>query len=255
MLTVKNDLLDRAEAVHLPHALVARAVQQFVDGIVDRRDALEHLLVGRVRRDRRAAARVQYAFDRRAVQRFKSVRLAAVGQATVQRGRVGDQHFFEQHAQPGVPVVLLVGELEKRLELVAACVPLDAILDRLDHPAHLRHLVLARLDDQAQHIAVVGQRAQLGERHRLGRARRHHAVVCDREIELATRDRFDLRACDHRRHRLARAEPGARYGFQAGADQRERARHDALLDRLFRRHHLSFLMKYIERSKRSPVEV
>jgi len=51
----QRDLLDRAHAVEPMGAAIARQIEQFFGRKVRRRDAVQHLLIGGVRRLRRAA--------------------------------------------------------------------------------------------------------------------------------------------------------------------------------------------------------
>ena len=74
---------------------------------------------------------------------------------------------------------------------------------RPDAPALALHLVLARLDDEAQKIVGVGKTAQLGEADRLVGARSGDEVVAGRKIEAPT---GDIRRRD-RRQRIERTEP------------------------------------------------
>ena len=98
-----HDLFDRRKSIHLVGADVARTIDQFVAGVVDRRNALEDLLVSRERCDRGTAMLVEDALDRCAVNRLQAVDAVAKRRANVQRWGVQHQQVFQQQTQPIVP--------------------------------------------------------------------------------------------------------------------------------------------------------
>jgi hypothetical protein len=82
----------------------------------------------------------------------------------MKRERVHDEHVFEKHPQPLVPVVFAVGLHEELGEFLDA-VPLlrrQLVLGilQLDDPAKTLHLILAGLDDETQKIVAIGEGAK-----------------------------------------------------------------------------------------------
>ena len=76
-------------------------------------------------------------------------------------------------------------------------------MTRPDAPTLALHLVLARLDDEAQEIVGVGEGAQLVKADRLVGARPGIEIVAGRKVEAAA---GDIRRRD-RGERIERAEP------------------------------------------------
>ena len=124
-------------------------------------------------RARRAAPGVEHRLDGRAVERMQREQGAGAVALAPQRRRVDDEQVFEDHPQPGAPVMRAVRAVRRifrpsRSARVGVAPGFGA-----DGPVHPLDLVLARLDDEAQQIIGVGQRAQIGEgesAHSRGRA-------------------------------------------------------------------------------------
>jgi hypothetical protein len=93
-------------------AHIARQVEQFVAGEIGGRNAVQHLLIGRIRRFWRAPVLADQRLDRRAVDDVEAVERAGAGEARIDRGRVDHQHVFQQHAQPGGEGMAPVGAIE-----------------------------------------------------------------------------------------------------------------------------------------------
>ena len=93
---------------------------------------------------------------------------------------------------------------------------LDRLVFGLDGPFQLGDLILAGFDHQAQHVEIIGQRAQLAERHPIviRTARLGRDIIAGAVIEPAA-DRLVLR---DRGKRLERTEEG-RIIDLAGHDQ------------------------------------
>jgi hypothetical protein len=89
-------------------------IEQVVRGKVRRRDAVQHLLKGRVGRLRRAAVLVDQRRYRRAVDHVEAVERTAAREARIDRRGLYDEQVFQQHAQPGDEVVAAVGTGEER---------------------------------------------------------------------------------------------------------------------------------------------
>ncbi len=165
-----DDLLDRAEAVGLVRARVARQVEQLVAGQQLPRPAVDHLLEGRRRRPRAAPGLVEQELDRGAVDDIETDDLAAAVAAQLERRRIEHQNVFEQLAQPGRERPLAVRpapEIGKRRRACRRVRGRNPCRARLDRPVELFDLVLAGLDRQARDVMGVGQRAQFVERDRL----------------------------------------------------------------------------------------
>ncbi len=105
-----------------------------------------------------------------------------------ERGGVDDEQIFEDHAQPGVPVVGAVGAFQKFFDAgdvggVGVAAGFGA-----NRPVHPLDLVFSRLDDEAQQVVGVGERAEVGEGDGLIPSRARGKVVAGGEIPLAARD-------------------------------------------------------------------
>src|SRR5690348_5385067 len=111
-----------------------------------------------------------------------------------------------------------VRQAEERLDLGDARVTVTIArlavrkLAAPDRPAQPLDLILARLDDGAQQVVAVGERAQLREADRLVAARRDREIVAEGIVELASAG-IGRRL---RRQRLERPEP--RLGRDAADD-------------------------------------
>ncbi len=125
-------------------AHVARPIDDVAHRVVDGRQALEHLLVGR-RVDRAAVGRsvglrrpppiVDDALDGGAVELMQRAELPGAGAPAIQRRRVDDEHVLEQRTQPGLPArdaVGLVPELSVRSSPER---PHGGLVDAIVHPS------------------------------------------------------------------------------------------------------------------------
>ena len=92
---------DRAHAVKPVRPDVARQIEKLVGGEIGRRHAMQDLLIGRIRRFRRAPVLSDQRLDRRPVDHVQRIeRAACAGEARIDRRRVDDQEVLDQDIQP-----------------------------------------------------------------------------------------------------------------------------------------------------------
>ena len=144
---------------------VARQIEQLVRGEISRRHAVQHLLIGRVRRLGRAAVLADQRRDRRAVDHIETVERPAAREARIDRRGVDDEQVFQQHAQPGGEVVAAVrtGEERERARYPRGGVGRASGIARANGVAEPGDLILAGFDHGAQQRQCVSERAQLEE--------------------------------------------------------------------------------------------
>ena len=247
---VHHHLLDRAEAVGVVGAAVARDVEQLVGGQEPPGAAVDHLLVGRRRRPRPSAGVVDEELDRGTVDDIKADDITAAGATGLEGRRVDRQEVMECGAQPGCEFGLAVGmapELGQRIDAPLRVRPRAVGVARDDRPIELLDLVLAGLD-RGRHEVVLRQRPQVVEARVLPGPRRVDKVVADREVpgphplRVGRDQRFARRkeagAVKGRVHagkRLlpaperARRAPGVSQRRDAGTGHRRTRRHSILL--------------------------
>ncbi len=247
---VHHHLLDRAEAVGVVGATVARSVEQLVGGQEPPGAAVDHLLVGRRRRPRPAAGVVDEELDRRAVDDIEADDVAAAGAPDLEGRRVDRQEVVECRAQPRCEFGLAVGmapELGQRVDTPLRVRPRAVGVARDDRPIELLDLVLAGLD-RSRHEVILRKCPQVVEARVLPGPRRIDKIVADREVPGAHplrvgRDQRFARRKEagavkgwvHAGKRLlaaperARRAPGIRERRSAGTGDRRTRRHSILL--------------------------
>ena len=220
-------LFDAAVAVDLVHPVGLGEVDQLVGRIVLGRQAFEHLLVRRFRRQRPAAQFVQQRLDVRPVQQLARIDATAAGRPHVDRHRIDDHQLVEQRRDPLAPIVLLVRLEEEvgqdgneRVVFGSRC----HLASGLDRPLDAGDEVLLALQ-QHRHDRVGRQLLQLGEIDRFGPAWAEVDVRRDRKVEAAAANGFR----GLRRQRLPGPEPAV--GHLSGERELRRG-HDASDDAL-----------------------
>ena len=118
MLTVSATCSTGLMPIEPMGADVARQVQKLVGGEIGGRNAVQHLLIGRVGRLGRAPVLADQRLDRRAVDHVERVEVSGAVVARVDRRRVDDQQVFEQHSQPVAERAAPVGAGEEGERLV-----------------------------------------------------------------------------------------------------------------------------------------